>query len=136
MSVSGKVTGNGVEQRRVSASEAELIADLKPTGALERMMIQQMARAHDTTMACFNRAEVAAEAGAREVELRLAARFMALFMQQAGALDRRRAQARQAEEAAQRLSFDERAGQDPSAHVALGGEPAPLGGRRRCRRVQ
>ncbi len=113
MRESGKVTGDGAaEQRRVSASEAELIADLKPTGALERMMIQQMARAHDTTMACFDRAEAALETetpGAREVELRLAARFMALFMQQAGALDRRRAQARQAEQAAQRLSFDERA---------------------------
>ena len=109
MSGPGKETG-AAEQRRPSASEAELVADLKPMGALERMMIQQMARAHDTTMACFDRAE-AGEAAAREVELRLAARFMALFMQQAGALDRRRAQARQAEQAAQRLSFDERAAQ-------------------------
>ncbi len=99
-------TGNGAaDQRRISASEAELSADLKPTGALERMMIQQMARAHDTTLACFDRAE-AAEAAAREVELRLAARFMTLFMQQAGALDRRRAQARQAAEAARRGGFD------------------------------
>ncbi len=106
-------TGNGAaEQRRPSVSEAELVADLKPTGALERMMIQQMARAHDTTLACFDRAEATPETetpGAREVELRLAARFMALSMQQAVALDRRRAQTRQAEEAAQRLSFDERA---------------------------
>ncbi len=103
--------GNGMgEPREPSASEAELCADLKPTGALERMMIQQMARAHDTTMACFDRAE-AAEAAAREVELRLAARFMTLFMQQALALDRRRAQARQAEEADQRLSFDGQAAQ-------------------------
>ena len=114
MSETGNAAGNGAEPRRASDSEAALAADLKPTGALERMMIQQMARAHDTTMACFDRAEAAAETetpGAREVELRLAARFMALFMQQAGALDRRRAQARQAEQAAQRLSFDERAAQ-------------------------
>ena len=107
-------TGNADRKRRASASEAELMADIKPTGALERMMIQQMARAHDTTLACFDRAEAAPEAAApeaaaREVELRLAARFMALFMQQAGALDRRRAQARQAEAATQRLCFDERA---------------------------
>ncbi len=111
MSETGTDTGNGAAvERRPSASEAALAADLKPTGALERMMIQQMARAHDTTLACFGRAEAAEETpGARAVELRLAARFMALFMQQAGALDRRRAQARQAEQAAQRLSFDERA---------------------------
>ncbi len=83
-------TGNGsADQQRPSASEAELVADLKPTGALEHMKIQQMARAHDTTLACFDRAEVG-EPAAREVELRLAARFMILFMQQAGALDRRR----------------------------------------------
>ena len=45
-------TGNGsADQQRPSASEAELVADLKPTGALERMKIQQMARAHDTTLA-------------------------------------------------------------------------------------
>ncbi len=116
MSEQGKDTGNGADggaasQRRPSASEAELTADLKPAGALERMMIQQMARAHDTTLACFDRAEAAAEAGAREVELRLAARFMTLFMQQAVALERRRTQAHQAEAAAQRLSFDERAAQ-------------------------
>ena len=113
MSEPGKETG-AAEQRRPSASEAELVADLKPRGALERMMIQQMARAHDTTLACFDRAESTPETetpGAREVELRLAARFMALFMQQAVALDRRRTQTRQAEEAAQRLSFDERAAQ-------------------------
>ncbi len=65
-----------------------------------------MARAHDTTLACFDRAEAAPEVpGAREVELRLAARFMALFMQQAVALERRRAQAHQAEEAARRAAF-------------------------------
>ena len=99
--------GNGMgEPREPSASEAELCADLKPTGALERMMIQQMARAHDTTLACFDRAEAAPEPAAREVELRLAARFMALFMQQAGALNRRRTQARQAEEAVRRGAFD------------------------------
>ena len=115
MTETGNNAGNGAEQRRPSASEAELVADLKPTGVLERMMIQQMARAHDTTMACFDRAETAgetaAESGVREVELRLAARFMALFMQQAGALDRRRAQVRQAEEAARRETFDGTAAQ-------------------------
>ena len=107
-------TGKGAEGRRPSASEAELVADLKPSGALERMMIEQMARAHDTTMACFDRAEAAPEGAGREVELRLAARFMALFMQQAATLDRRRAQARQAEEATQRLSFDAQAAQTRS----------------------
>ena len=66
MSEPGKDTGNGADggaasQRRPSASEAELTADLKPAGALERMMIQQMARAHDTTLACFDRAEAAAQ---------------------------------------------------------------------------
>ncbi len=106
MTETGNNAGNGAEQRRPSASEAELAADLKPAGALERMMIQQMARAHDTTLACFDRAEGASEPAACEIELRLAARFMALFMQQAGALDRRRAQARQAEEAARRETFD------------------------------
>ena len=95
MSGPGKETG-AAEQRRPSASEAELTADLKPRGALERMMIQQMARAHDTTLTCFDRAEAAPEAAAREVELRLAARFMALFLQQASTLERRRALARQA----------------------------------------
>ena len=42
MSEPGKETG-AAEQRRPSASEAELVADLKPRGALERMMIQQSA---------------------------------------------------------------------------------------------
>ncbi len=114
-------------RRRLSSSEAELVADLKPAGALERMMIQQMARAHDTTMACFDRAEQAVETteapGAREVELRLAARFMTLFMQQIGALERRRVQARQA--AADETAEGETAKGETAEGETAKGETAP-----------
>ncbi|MDH3475158.1 MAG: hypothetical protein OEM59_15875 [Rhodospirillales bacterium] len=105
----GPQAGEGGARR--ARAEAELAADLKPQGALERMVVEQMAAAHVATMASFDRAEAAPhgtapDAAAREIELRLAARFMTLFLRQAATLERRRALARQAERAESRAAFD------------------------------
>jgi hypothetical protein len=101
----------GESGARRARAEAELAADLEPRGALERMVVEQMAAAHVATMASFDRAEAtpdgtAPDAAAREIELRLAARFMILFLRQAATLERRRSLARQAERAESSAAFD------------------------------
>lgn len=66
----------------------------------ETMLAEQMAACHSVVLDCLGRAERAGEAeAARHGELRLAARFMTLFLRQSGALDRHRDHLRRAREA-------------------------------------
>ncbi|MDH3595232.1 MAG: hypothetical protein OEU09_18705 [Rhodospirillales bacterium] len=76
-------------------------------GDREAMLAEQMAACHRVVLDCLGRAGRAGDAeAARHGELRLAARFMALFLRQSGALDRHRDHLRRAREA------EEQAGRD------------------------
>jgi hypothetical protein len=73
----------------------------------EAMLGEQMAACHRVVLDCLGRAERAGEAeAARHGELRLAARFMALFLRQSGALDRHRDHLRRAQEAQAKAGRD------------------------------
>jgi hypothetical protein len=73
----------------------------------EAMLAEQMAACHRVVLDCLGRAEGAGEAEtARHGELRLAARFMTLFLRQSGALDRHRDHIRRAREAAAKAGRD------------------------------
>ncbi len=81
--------------------------DGAPHGDREAMLAEQMAACHRVVLDCLGRAGRAGDAeAARHGELRLAARFMALFLRQSGTLDRHRDHLRRAREA------EEQAGRD------------------------
>jgi hypothetical protein len=78
-----------------------------PRDDREAMLAEQMAACHQVVLDCLARATRAGDAeAARHGELRLAARFMTLFLRQSGALDRHRDHLRRAREA------DEKAGRE------------------------
>ncbi len=78
-----------------------------PRGNREAMLAEQMAACHRVVLDCLARATRAGDAeAARHGELRLAARFMSLFLGQNGALDRHRDHLRRARAA------DEKAGRE------------------------
>jgi hypothetical protein len=102
------------EPDRAGGAEEPGAAPGPATGAScidrEAMLAEQMAACHHVVLDCLARAARAGDAeAARHGELRLAARFMSLFLGQSGALDRHRdhvRRARDAEEKAGRESLN------------------------------
>ena len=69
----------------------DLLADIRPEGALEGMLAVQMLATHDAAVDCLRRASVAEHSPAiRDMNYRHAAKMLSIYERQVAALDRHR----------------------------------------------
>ena len=73
-----------------------LVQGVKPEGAIEEMLAVQMVATHEAAMECLRRAMVDGQTiQARDMNLKHAAKLMALYERQIAALDRHRGKGQQ-----------------------------------------